>query len=226
MFSADDWQWHYASHLSDEPACPWGTDILNAPCPFHKGKTVGETHFLFLGCSQRHLPWKAVKLTIMGWYEANRLPLACPMGERLLYQASQDPWYRNELCATQETCSYRWYLMLKEIVPGTLGKTYAEQVKMLPPEYEVPLAVEEVAKNILYYKKTLRWKKEINGKSCCLGFGRRLNRAVFACCSDLAMGERRTAVGKFASLRDGIHIAPVNVDVPSPIIGIAASRIS
>jgi hypothetical protein len=50
--------------------------------------------------------------------------------------------------------------MVLEVIPGSAGITYKEQVEMLPPEYEVPFAIEELTKNILYYRRnntSLNW---------------------------------------------------------------------
>jgi len=59
----------------------------------------------------------------------------------------------KENFANELTCGFRWYLMPLEIVPNSTSKTYQEQLAMLPTDYKVSLAIEEVTKEILYYRK-------------------------------------------------------------------------
>lgn len=116
---------------------PWSEDILNVPCPFVEGKIIKETHFAFLG----------VERTILGFYRLH------PAWGKPHSRLTDDLWQGVKEIAEEQTCSFRWYLILKEIIPYSRSETYEQQLAMLPPEYEVPLAVEEVAKNILYYTK-------------------------------------------------------------------------
>jgi hypothetical protein len=51
-------------------------------------------------------------------------------------------WYHLEAFANEKKVSVRWYLIRKEPVPGSLGKTYSEQTDLLPKEEEVPFACE------------------------------------------------------------------------------------
>ena len=124
---------------------PWGEDILNASCPFVKEKLIKETHFAFLGLET--LDRKP--LTILRW--------------QTLHPASSQPrfssyaphcWYKEETFASQ-SCVFRWYLLLTTIVPNSTSRTYEEQLKLLPTDYEVPTAIAEVSKNVLVYRNTL-----------------------------------------------------------------------
>jgi len=148
---------------------PWSEDILNAPCPFVKGKSVlRETHFAFLGLDRLN----GKSLTILKWHElhpatgqprfysANN-PWYCSQWHELhpatgqpQFYSANNPWYGTQKFATEITCGLRWYLMPLAIVSGSESKTYEEQVAMLPQsDYEVPTACEEVTKDILYYRK-------------------------------------------------------------------------
>jgi hypothetical protein len=74
--------------------------------------------------------------------------------EPRFYSYAPDAWYAKEKFATKTKLGLRWYLLLKDIVPGSENKTFEEQQAMLPKEYEVPSAVAETAKDLLIYKKT------------------------------------------------------------------------
>lgn len=118
---------------------PWGWDILKAPCPFHKDKLVGETHFAFWG----------YPLSIMELQE-----LFPRDGQPRFYSYPPDCWYKDEEFAVKTRLESRWHLLLKEIVPQSESKIYEEQLAMLPAEYEPPKAVAETAKSLLCQKKT------------------------------------------------------------------------
>jgi len=125
---------------------PWGETVLNGPCPFHPGKKVSETHFAFLGIEG--LDAKR-PLTIRGFQD-----LFPASGQPRFYSYDNDSWYRNEEFANKPTCGLRWYLMLRGIIPGSENKTWDEQQSLVPPEYEVPTPVADVAKHLLCRKKT------------------------------------------------------------------------
>jgi hypothetical protein len=144
-FGIADWQKLYGIALTPKQIAsvanfPWSDAVLNSPCPFNPGKMVRETHFAFVGLDT---------VSIMELQKLN--PKAT---EPRFYQYGSDAWYRNEKFATKVNLKFRWYLLLKEIVPGSENKTFDEQVAMLPKEYEVPTAVEETAKDFLTFKKT------------------------------------------------------------------------
>ena len=67
---------------------------------------------------------------------------------------NQNPWHVGQPHTDVATMQLRWYLMLKNIVPGSMDKTPEEQVAMLPAEYEVPSTIMEVTKDILVFRKT------------------------------------------------------------------------
>src|SRR3989344_3381946 len=67
---------------------------------------------------------------------------------------NSNPWHEGQPHTDVATMQLRWYLMLKDIVPGSTGQTPEEQVAMLPPEYEVPTTIAETTKDILVFRKT------------------------------------------------------------------------
>ncbi len=144
-FGIADWQKLYGITLTPKQIAsvanfPWSDAVLNSPCPFNPGKMIRETHFAFVGLDT---------VSIMELQKLN--PKAT---EPRFYQYGSDAWYRNEKFGTKVTLKFRWYLLLKDIVPGSENKTLDEQQAMLPKEYEVPTAVEETAKDFLIFKKT------------------------------------------------------------------------
>lgn len=178
FFGVEEWSSLYGvnftkKQLREIANFPWKEDVLNAPCPFVKGKKIKETHFAFLGLSS----FKSKPLTILKWQEIHP---ASKQPQFLSY--APDCWYSKEKFATKKTSDFRWYLKLKEIIPFSTNKTRQEQTKMLPDEYGVPFAVEEVAKEILYFKKN--------------GVYLNLNRYVR--CQDLDSHGARVTVGGFS----------------------------
>lgn len=178
FFGIEEWSSLYGvnftkKQLREIADFPWSEDVLNAPCPFVKGKKVKETHFAFLGLNS----FKGKPLTILKWQElhpASKQPQ--------FYSYAPDCWYGKEEFVAKKTSDFRWHLMSKEIVPDSTNKTYQEQTKMLPNEYEVPFAVEEVAKEILYFKKN----------------GVYLNPNRYARCQDLGSSGARVYIGFFS----------------------------
>lgn len=202
FFGIEEWSSLYGinftkKQLREIADFPWSEDILNAPCPFVKGKKVKETHFAFLGLDS----FKGKPLTILTWQElhpASKQPK--------FYSYAPDCWYAREGFATGKISDFRWYLMLKEIVPGSTEKIYQEQIKMLPDEYEVPFAIEEVTKEILYFKKN----------------GAYLNPNRYAHCQDLYSPGHRVHVGHFD--QDGLAVDYYWDDRRHSDIGLASSR--
>jgi hypothetical protein len=144
-FAVADWNANYRIALTPEQVAavgnfPWSDATLNSPCPFNPGKMIRETHFAFVGVDS---------ITMMELQRLN--PQAT---EPRFYGYAPDAWYAKEKFATKTKLTLRWYLLLKDIVPGSENKTFDEQVAMLPKEYEVPTAVAETAKDLLIYKKT------------------------------------------------------------------------
>lgn len=124
---------------------PWSEALLGSECPFNPGKAISETHFAFLGMDKLG----GQPLTIMGWQQVH------PAGEKpRLYSYGSDCWYLNEEFATEPTCEFRWYLALKEVVPGSPKTSWDDMQGMIPCEYYVPSPVVELTKDFLYYQKS------------------------------------------------------------------------
>lgn len=150
FFSAKDWATLYGANFSQKQLrqvaeFPWGEDILNSTCPL--GKTVKDCHFAFLGLDRLN----GKPLTILKFQE---LHPNTAQPRFWFYRHTHDSWYSKKKFATDTTMSLRWYLLHTNIVPKSEDKTFDRQRAMLPAEYEVPSAIVEVAKNLLFFKKT------------------------------------------------------------------------
>lgn len=202
FFGIEEWQQHYGvsftkGQLAQVSQFPWNEKVLTAPCPFHPTKQVKDTHFAFLGVEQHGKK----PLTIHQWQE-----LHPASGQPRFYSYPPDCWYEKEKFANEVTCQLRWYLMLKEIVPGSENKTFDAQQTMLPREYEVPIGVEEVTKHLLCFKKT----------------GVYLNPNRYGRVMDKSAGGDRVDVG--GSVARGLDVDDYPVDGEWDSVGLAASR--
>lgn len=119
---------------------PRNEDVLNSPCHFNKGKLVKDTHFAFLGIESI----KGEPLTVAKWIK---------MHPGLFY-FKKNPKHAGQTHIDEATLTFRWYLLLRDIVPDSTYRTPEEQEAMLPPEYEVPPTIAEVTKDILVFRKT------------------------------------------------------------------------
>ena len=149
FFGREEWTQFYDERRdSDEyrslSALPWTESEVTAACPFVKGKRIHETHFAFLGLERLH----GRPLTIE--------ELRC------LHPQSNQPHFFGkkemrmepvQMFETEKTCKLEWHLMPLSFVPGTAGLPLKEQVRFLPEEYDVPFAIEEVLKDILYFRR-------------------------------------------------------------------------
>jgi len=206
IFTDADWMSYYDAKFTKKQLCeagkfPWGEDVLNSLCPFNKGKLVKDTHFAFLGISGLN----GQPLTV-----AKLLELHPATGQPKFY-FNTDPWHVGQPHTDVATMQLRWYLLLKEIVPGSTDKTPEEQVTMLPPEYEVPTTIVETTKDILVFKKT----------------GERPNRSRWAACTERTVKTDKVSAGHVSCVGgfDGYGLV---VDRwhgnRSCIVGLGASR--
>ena len=174
-FFPEDWVDFYGAQFSKKQLrevgkFPWGEDVFNSTCQLCK-ETVRDCHFAHLGFDKLN----GQLLTILKWHELHPVTGS----PRFYFDGSRNMWYRGHDFAEKFALNFRWYLTHKEIVPGSTNKDYTNQVATLPPEYEVPTAVEEVQKNILVFRKTGAWP----------------NFNVYARTKDVTSGGRRVVVG-------------------------------
>lgn len=203
FFGIEDWEMEFGNRISKKEKAaaadfPWTREALNSPCPFIKGKKVKETHFAFMGLQSAG----ERAFTIVGLHRL--FPFR---GQPRFHFEPIPPYMRDERFSVTETCRLGWYLMLLDGVPRSEGKPYEKQCSLLPPEYEVPKAVEEVMKRLLFFKKTRIYA----------GGTKRVR------CRDLISGGDRAVVGPFSE--EGLAIEGMFEDATHDFLGIAASRL-
>jgi hypothetical protein len=199
FFGTQEWSVLYGVRFTKDQLLkvtkfPWSSGILNAPCPFVKGKSIRETHFAFLGLDTI----EGRPFNIVRWHEIHSRPGRL----HLLTLCSSD----DQIYAVYKTCYFRWYLMLLEVIPNSTNRTFRAQLEILPIEYEVPSTIEEVSKNILYHSKN----------NICL------NPATYGRCTDITSGGSRTMVGCFDTFGPNIGCSG-DTDIRYDA-GLAASR--
>lgn len=175
IFTGADWMSYYDAKFTkkqfrDAGKFPWSEDILKSPCPFNKGKLIKDTHFGFLGISGLN----GSPLTVTKW-----IKLHPATGQPKFYFAS-DPWHVGQPHTDVATMQLRWYLLLKDIVPGSIDKMPEEQVAMLPEGYEVPTTIMEVTKDILVFRKA----------------GERPNGSRWAACTERTVKTNKVSAGR------------------------------
>jgi len=206
IFTDADWMNYYnvkltKSQIFEARKFPWNEDILNSPCPFNLGKKVKDTHFAFLGISNIN----SQPLTVAKWLELH------PATGQPKFYFNTNPWHMGQPHTDVATMQLRWYLMLKGIVPNSTKKTPEEQALMLPKNYEIPTTIEEVSKNIIFFRKT----------------GERLNELKWAACERIVMKIGKISAGCISCVghfdKDGLGIIYCDGN-HSDHIGIGASR--
>lgn len=201
FFGLEEWATLYNARFTrkqerEVAEFPWGEDILNSPCPFVKGKTIRETHFAFLGL-------KAINGESLTILTLQKLHPAT--GQPKFYSYAPSAWYSSHDFAKVTTLSFRWYLMLKDIVPKSTSTNFENQKAMLPAEYEVPLCVEEVSKDLLAFRKN----------------GAYPNGSVYARCSVVSADGFRLIAGYCGHGGVSVHYWDDDGDYD---VGLAASR--
>ena len=174
----------------------WGPEILNNSCDFRKGQLVKQTHFAFFG-PERIGKQKTTILQFQKWFPNN--------GQPRFASYALESWYASDPSANKTTLRFRWYLLLIDAVPGSVGLSLEAQQALLPAEYEAPNCVEEVAKDLFVIRKT----------------GIFPNPSVYARCADSSANGSRLSAGRCD--RDGVVIC-CWLGHAYPNVGLAASR--
>ena len=165
-------------------------EVLNSPCPFYPGKKKKDTHFAFMGI-------RLNLLELQNQFPKDKQPR--------FYKYAPESWYSKEDFAIQEYCEVKQYLLLKEVIPGSAGLPYEKQIKLLPPGYQPPLAVEEALKDMFYFKKYKRY----------------LNQGIYARTRSVTSDGGRVDVGYVDS--DGLNVSDWCGDGARSGVGLGAS---
>ena len=175
-------------------------EILMNPCPFHKGKLVAQTHFAFIGIPDIN----GDPLTVEKWFKLHSTE------SQLKLCFSNNAWHVCQPHIDIAVMETRLYVVLRETVPGSTGKTPEKQVAMLPSEYDVPSTIVEVTKDILLFRKT----------------GKRCNSSDWARCSEQTVETSHTLAGRFSCVgnfyEDGLLVSRWD-RVPHSNVGVGAS---
>ncbi|MBT3356697.1 hypothetical protein HN784_02975 [bacterium] len=190
-----EWKQNLGIDIEGEiPPIPWGRETLLKLCPFESGKTIAETHALFLlpkeytetqninGTDQRIKK----QLTVWEWRSLIKQAKGAHIGVKVY--GDEDIWYKNEEFAKATVDDMQWCLMPKNMLPNSTSKNYAEQENNPQyglnnyPDYFTPSALQEMSKQFLHYLHT----------------GEMLN-SKYAWCSDTTSDGRRVGVGDFDS---------------------------
>ncbi|PIS41015.1 MAG: hypothetical protein COT26_00320 [Candidatus Kerfeldbacteria bacterium CG08_land_8_20_14_0_20_43_14] len=124
---------------------------------------------------------------------------------RELFRSLEDAWYNGEKFAKKEKVALRWYLIRKDIIQNSTGKTYQGQTALLADTEEIPRACEVVYMIILYY----------------LVYQKRLFESLYGRCADVSSSGYRVDVGSFDLL--GLRVGSW-ADSRDGRVGLAASR--
>lgn len=190
-FSHQCWFKHLNTVCDDVPSLPNDIiAILSSECPFNKGKIIAETHML------AYIP-KGITLTTLN--EISKIPYTYCLADK----------YEN-----LPSDKSRWILMTKKIVPGSEGKTYAEQQALVKEfslkanvDYQIPTVLDATVCAITAFKK----------------YGERLfgdDPQTYTRCQELVNG-KPLVVGNFST--DGLCI--YDFDLDDAIRGVAAVRV-
>jgi hypothetical protein len=123
------------------PDFPWSKKTLNSPCPFNEGLEIKDTHFAFLGLENFNGQW----LSMIRWKRIldDEGGIRLNIGQNIA----------SEPAIGAAACKFRWYLMTLSVIPGSTNCNRLEQMQNIPEGYNIPYAIEEITKRILYFKK-------------------------------------------------------------------------
>jgi hypothetical protein len=107
----------------------WRVRLREVPFDQEVLRQRKDTHILFAG----------VPRSILDIRETNRHLFQRPF------------WYARDRFAKEETVELRWYLLSKDVVPGSMGKAFTEQLALLNECEVVPRACEVVYGIMLYF---------------------------------------------------------------------------
>jgi hypothetical protein len=149
-FGAKEWNKYYGE-VGEEPALPDNIEAtLDASCSFWPGKKVKDTHLLVL------IPVKV-----------NGHPFSLDRLRDLIQRPNngghktQYRWYASDVeerfGATSPAASY-WLLMTRDVLPGSRGRGYRDQEKMIADHasrtglpYELPKALEAATAILIHH---------------------------------------------------------------------------
>lgn len=123
------WDFLSRDELANFPEFPWPLSLLSEPCPFNEGKTVRETHIVFLTRSM--VGGEPATLRRIVKQVRRSQPGALYFNNNLPWRESADD------TLAVETFDYRWHLAVREAVlkSEVLTKDRIDHLDDLLPEY-------------------------------------------------------------------------------------------
>ena len=147
IFGPKEWKEYYGINV-DAPV--FDKTVFNEPCPFEKGRTIQETHYIFFGPSNE----RGHPLTIMHWETLTNIP-----GHPQIFK-NDSGWWNHVSAGRQRSCKNSWYALYKGIAPDSDQQVpYIEGVdRFIPTGYQVPTGIELVTGHLTHthaFKKPL-----------------------------------------------------------------------
>lgn len=135
VFGLEAWVRHYPQAVKEEdrmnlPPLRISKTEMDSPCPFYPGKTIRETHALFLGLDT----WRGQPLTVYRWWQL----LPTQFNTEYLSWAVKN--YGKSV--NRQTCKRTWYMMVRLPFDDASKQGYATVADTLPARYRLPLLIE------------------------------------------------------------------------------------
>lgn len=205
IFLPQDWEDAYKLILSGQQTeaaklFPWKEVTLISSCPLC-GEIIKNCHFAYFGVDS----FSGAPLNIQMLQKLH--PVAAKPGEPRFERYSSDQWFSKEKF-TNSVLVPGWRLLHINIVPSSRGKPWEKQRKTLAPGYAIPTLLEELLKNLLFFKKT----------------GGYANPKEYGRCAEVDSFGLRVDTGGCNDFGRNITINHWDGNTPYPAIGIAASR--
>jgi hypothetical protein len=146
-FGKEKWAQYFGDIGVEPPLPPDIEEILQSPCPYFEGRTVAQTHMLVLipeTINGKPLNLKNLIELIKEPKDGNKTCFQ-PIWEKILKEHGDTPITKS-----------RWVLMTKEVIPGSLNKSFAEQQELIAKNsnYSVPTLVEAAVCILMHYVQT------------------------------------------------------------------------
>lgn len=193
-------QWKkYFGDIGNEPPLPKDIHkILESPCPFYPGKKVQDTHMLVL--VPESINGKPIKLNsldeLLNHPQNNDLVKVLTPHNEFVSVAPQKAkiWINADIKSDGQQASSQshWVLMTKDVIQGSINKSYAEQQALIEGhnkqngmQYEIPNALDAAICIWMHYM--ISQERLFNDKPYTYAFCQEFvqgNQLVVGCFSD------------------------------------------
>lgn len=142
IFGVDEWH-RYFGDVGLPPKLPGDIRArLEAPCPFWKGKRVGDTHRLMLVPAYLDgEPFRLKKLIERLQTPIDGVPMDCDYYSYII---------SGDLGEASPQSSY-WTLVTKKELPGSKEKSYEKKMRLIQPPYALPNTLEASLAFVMHY---------------------------------------------------------------------------